>query len=122
MLPPKSTLDAVHREMMEGFVESSEGLTGMILVGVRDNGRTTAIEVSCGAPTRDILRCAAAILDATLRSGLNNYDDAKEAKLVAKISDMLLQLAGDDPDEVNAHGTVEKADFAVYENGNFRKV
>lgn len=91
----------IHQQFLEDFIKRADGLSGMVLIGIRETGSTTSIELTSGAKMLDLLRCAASITEAVMKSaGDSGLGDAGQAKMLSLITDMLLALAGDDRDDV----------------------
>ncbi len=100
----------IHQQMLEEFIKTSPGLIGMVLVGIRNNENDLTVEVSCGGRRTDAYRACAAVLESILRTGSlqgSRIESPEEAKLVAKIADVLMVMAGDDPDELRDAGRME---------------
>ncbi len=104
-VPPPEEMERIHHDLLEEFIKDVDGLTGMILIGIRDKATTTAIEIRSAARLRDVYRGAASALEAVLRGddrgiGSGRVEDPGEAKLLSLICDVLLAMAGDNREDV----------------------
>lgn len=101
--PTDEERQAAHQYILEGFIKEAPELEGMVLCGIRptEDGKHTAVEVTSAANIKDLIRTAAAVVDAVLQAAKREgADEEPQAELLRFCMDLLLRIAGDDPDEI----------------------
>jgi len=111
-LPSQEEIEEAHTDLIHQFIQRVEGLRSMVLVGVREvvGGHADAVEVMSGATQQDLIRASSTILEAVTQKwndgGRGNLD-AEQIEMLKTINKMLMELGGDDPDQVEVIGEMQ---------------
>ncbi len=98
--PSPEDMDKFNEEMLRNFITKASGLSGMVLVGIREDDDHTSVEVSAGGTTHNLYQAASAILESLIQD--NKIENEMERFMIGSVVKMLNTITGTDgPDSID---------------------